>query len=296
MRNDIVAHAGHEILHNGRHGLESVFQSSKEAKHALQIFRLVVGQQNVTSGTFLFEQDHFHLFEQFFFHHFEQFRFGGWIEIVGNSRLFFFQTRFRLEQIIRSAIDVDPFPLFARKVLSRTFQQRFFQIGIVTIQRSHAHTFVELDDILDERLVNDFARALLLNQLQNGGRRIALDGIVNVRSKIPQSRLAQRGKRMVLDVIPIEIGEEFFEPLVHDLVIFPTQLEFLQQNGSTLARLLLEGRKNGMAEVLFDRFAVTLIEFPTPIVRRTLCAHVITCPVIINIIIISEIQRASLVL
>jgi hypothetical protein len=41
-----------------------------------------------------------------------------------------------------------------------------------------------------------------------------------------------------------------------------------------------------MAEVLFNRFAVTLIEFPTPIVRRTLCAHVITCPIIIIIIIL----------
>ena len=81
----------------------------------------------------------------------------------------------------------------------------------------------------------------------------------------------------MLDVIPIEVGEKLFEPLVHNLMIEPTVLEFVEEDGAPLAGFVAKGRKDGVAEVLFDGFAVALVEVAGPVVGRSLGAHVVAC-------------------
>ena len=77
------------------------------------------------------------------------------------------------------------------------------------------------------------------------------------------------------DVIPVEIGEELFEPIVHNLVIGPTVLEFVEEDGSPLAGLVLECGQDGLAEVVLDGFAVALVEVAGPVVGGELGAHVV---------------------
>jgi hypothetical protein len=81
----------------------------------------------------------------------------------------------------------------------------------------------------------------------------------------------------MLDVVTIEIGKELFEPLVHDFMVGPSVLEFCEENGASLSGLVLESGKHGGAEVVFNGFAVSLIEFPRPVVWRSLCTHVVAC-------------------
>ena len=68
-------------------------------------------------------------------------------------------------------------------------------------------------------------------------------------------------------IIPVEVCENFLEPLVHNLVIAPTVLEFAEEYRPTLSRLVVKGGEDGVAEVGFDSFAVANIEISGPVVR-----------------------------
>jgi hypothetical protein len=84
----------------------------------------------------------------------------------------------------------------------------------------------------------------------------------------------------MLDIIPIEICEELLEPLIHNLVIGPAVFEFLEEDGPPLSGFVLEGGEDGVAEVLFDGFAVALVEISGPVVGGALGAHVVACSVV----------------
>jgi hypothetical protein len=86
----------------------------------------------------------------------------------------------------------------------------------------------------------------------------------------------------MLDVIAIEVGKELFEPLVHNLMVGPSVLEFGKDNGASLSGLGPESGKHSVAKIVFNGFPVSLIEFPRPIVGRTLCAHVVACAIMKN--------------
>jgi hypothetical protein len=46
---------------------------------------------------------------------------------------------------------------------------------------------------------------------------------------------------MVFDVVSIEVDEEFFQPLIHDLVVGPSDTKFRQEDRPTLASLFAQG-------------------------------------------------------
>lgn len=97
-------------------------------------------------------------------------------------------------------------------------------------------------------------------------------------AEVPEAGLAQGGEAVVLDVVPIEVGEELFKPLVHDLVVLPAMTKFRQEDRPALAGLVAERREDVGGEVPFDRFSVALIELTRPVVGGPLRAHVITSP------------------
>jgi len=79
----------------------------------------------------------------------------------------------------------------------------------------------------------------------------------------------------MLDIIPVQIGEELLHPLIHNLVIGPAVFEFVEKDGSALSGFVFEGGEYGGAEVLFDGFAVALVEVSGPVVGGSLVAHVV---------------------
>mmetsp|Transcript_32370 Transcript_32370/g.65879 ORF Transcript_32370/g.65879 Transcript_32370/m.65879 type:complete len:93 (+) Transcript_32370:3170-3448(+) len=87
----------------------------------------------------------------------------------------------------------------------------------------------------------------------------------------------------MLDIIPIEIRKELLEPLVHDLMIGPAMLELVEEDGPPLSGFVSEGGEDGVVEVLFDGFAVALVEVAGPVVGGALGAHVVACCVDPNI-------------
>ena len=87
---------------------------------------------------------------------------------------------------------------------------------------------------------------------------------------------------MMLDVIPIQIGEELFEPLIHNLMVEPTMFEFVEEDGPALSGFVLKSGEDGVAQVLLDGFAVALVEVAGPVVGGALGAHVVACSRIYN--------------
>ena len=83
---------------------------------------------------------------------------------------------------------------------------------------------------------------------------------------------------MVFDIVSIEISEELFEPLVHDLMVLPSMFEFRQENRSALARFVSKRWENIFCQVSLNRLAVTLIKLARPVVRRALGAHIVASP------------------
>ena len=75
-----------------------------------------------------------------------------------------------------------------------------------------------------------------------------------------ESGLVEGGEAVMLDVVPVEVGEEFLEPLVHDLVVGPAVLQLGEEDGPALADLVLQGRTDGLDQVVLDGFPVTLVE------------------------------------
>ena len=80
---------------------------------------------------------------------------------------------------------------------------------------------------------------------------------------------------MVFDVVSVQVGKEFLEPFVHDLMVRPAMLKFCQQDGSSLDGLISERREHMRSQVVFDRLPVSLIQLTRPVVRRSLGAHII---------------------
>ncbi len=83
----------------------------------------------------------------------------------------------------------------------------------------------------------------------------------------------------MLNIVPIEVDKELLQPLIHDLVIGPSNVQFCQENISALTCFLTQRREDPARQVMFDRFAVSLVEFSRPVIRRTLGAHVVTSSV-----------------
>jgi hypothetical protein len=83
----------------------------------------------------------------------------------------------------------------------------------------------------------------------------------------------------MLNIIPIEIRKELLEPLVHDLMIGPAMFELVEEDGPPLSGFVSEGGEDGVVEVLFDGFAVALVEVAGPVVGGALGAHVVACSV-----------------
>lgn len=79
----------------------------------------------------------------------------------------------------------------------------------------------------------------------------------------------------MFDVVSIEVDKEFFQPLVHDLVVGPSDTKFPQENRPTLTSLFAKGSEYRARQVVFNRLPVSLVEFTRPIVRRSLGAHII---------------------
>lgn len=53
--------------------------------------------------------------------------------------------------------------------------------------------------------------------------------------------------------------------------------EFVEEDGSSLTGFVLEGGEDSVAEVLFDGFAVALVQVTGPVVRGALGAHIVAC-------------------
>lgn len=59
----------------------------------------------------------------------------------------------------------------------------------------------------------------------------------------------------MLDVIPVQIGNEFLEPLFHNLVVLVAVTELGEEDGPTLTRLFVEGRDDRIREVIHNGLA-----------------------------------------
>lgn len=71
----------------------------------------------------------------------------------------------------------------------------------------------------------------------------------------------------MLDIVTIEVSEEFLQPLVHDLVVCPSMIELREEDGSSLSRFVAKSWKDIRRQVALDRVPVSLIEFARPVVR-----------------------------
>ena len=80
---------------------------------------------------------------------------------------------------------------------------------------------------------------------------------------------------MVFHVVSIEVSEELFEPLVHDLMVLPSVFELRQEHGSALACFVTKCWQHIICQVSLNRLAMALIKFAGPVVRRALGAHVV---------------------
>jgi hypothetical protein len=81
---------------------------------------------------------------------------------------------------------------------------------------------------------------------------------------------------MMFHVVPVEVGEEFPEPIVHNMVIAPTIPDFNQKCRATLCRRVLNGEKDGIAEVRFNSFTMSNEESMGPVEERSaLGTHII---------------------
>ena len=96
-------------------------------------------------------------------------------------------------------------------------------------------------------------------------------------SEAAQPSFFQRGARMVFHVVTIQIREESLQPFVHDLVIFPSFLQFREENAPALARFGLEGGQGVLIQIVINRFTVALVQLTRPIVWRSLGTHIVAC-------------------
>jgi len=83
----------------------------------------------------------------------------------------------------------------------------------------------------------------------------------------------------MLDVESIEVVEEFGHPFVHDLMIGPSELQFVEEDSSALGCFGAEGGEDGGGEVIFNGLAVALVEFAGMVVGGALGAHVVAASV-----------------
>jgi len=65
----------------------------------------------------------------------------------------------------------------------------------------------------------------------------------------------------MFDIKSIEVVEELGHPLVHNLMIGPSELEFVEEDGSTLRCLGAEGGEDSVGQIVFNRFTMSLVEF-----------------------------------
>ena len=193
-----------------------------------------------------------------------------------NARFLTVERFFGFDQIFRSG-QIDPFVAFLGVIFARRCQQRGFQIGIVRIEAAHPHTLIQFDNRFDQRFVNDFAIPFVDNESQQCLRRFWFEFVVHVRPETTQSGLCQGWETVMFDIIPVQICEEFFQPFVHNLMIDPPMMQFGQEQGRTI--LIPQRRYNVGRQVPFNGFPMALVQFSRPIVRRSLRAHVVTCPV-----------------
>jgi len=92
----------------------------------------------------------------------------------------------------------------------------------------------------------------------------------------------------MLDVESIEVVEEFGHPFVHDLMIGPSELQFVEEDSSALGCFGAEGGEDGGGEVIFNGLAVALVEFAGMVVGGALGAHVVAACVDLDVIRISK--------
>mmetsp|Transcript_26225 Transcript_26225/g.61484 ORF Transcript_26225/g.61484 Transcript_26225/m.61484 type:complete len:354 (-) Transcript_26225:261-1322(-) len=279
---DLVSHVGEKALQDVGHGVEAVFESGKETEHPLEVLGFFVAQEGAASGRLLFQQEHFDLFQDFFLDHLQNLALRRAVEVVLDTFSFLLERVFCFDEVVRRRETHPVLPL-PRVVLPCVFEEGFFQVLVVRIEGGHAHALVEFDNALDETLIDDLPLSFFVDEFVNGIGGFFLDLVVDVGSETAQTGLGEGREAVVFDVVSIEIGEEFFEPLVHDLVILPSVLDFCQQNGSAGPHFVVEGREDVVLEVCLDGLAVSLVEFTGPIVGRALCAHIVACGVDLNI-------------
>ena len=86
-------------------------------------------------------------------------------------------------------------------------------------------------------------------------------------SKTTESCLTESWKAMMLNVVTIEVCEEFLQPLIHDLMIGPSMIEFGKENGSPLPCFVSQRGKYICCQIVLDCLSVSLIQLSRPVVR-----------------------------
>jgi len=81
---------------------------------------------------------------------------------------------------------------------------------------------------------------------------------------------------MMLDIESIKIVEELGHPFIHDLMVGPSELKFVEEDCSALGYLGAKGGEDCCGEVVLNSCTVTLVEFARVVVGRALGTHVVT--------------------
>ena len=84
----------------------------------------------------------------------------------------------------------------------------------------------------------------------------------------------------IYKVCTYEISEELFQPVVHDLVVVPSLYKFGKKK--TIMGCV-ESWQDSFLKIVFNALSVAFVQSLRPIVRCSLCAHVVTFPVVTKI-------------
>jgi hypothetical protein len=74
----------------------------------------------------------------------------------------------------------------------------------------------------------------LINKANNGICGFPFDFFINIFLEMVQTCSGECGQGMMFDIKSIEVVEEFGHPFVHDLMVGPSELQFVEEDGSAL--------------------------------------------------------------
>mmetsp|Transcript_21121 Transcript_21121/g.34961 ORF Transcript_21121/g.34961 Transcript_21121/m.34961 type:complete len:274 (-) Transcript_21121:671-1492(-) len=125
---DIQTHSGDEIFNNASHWIQTILQTREQTKHSLQIFRLVVRQQDTATRSFLLKEYRLDLLQDFFFDNLQKLGLRRLVEVIRDAVAFLIESSLSLDKIIRCRVGSNPILTFLGIVFTCRFQQGVFQV------------------------------------------------------------------------------------------------------------------------------------------------------------------------